>query len=265
VRARQIADGVHREQRLHEPPLVVCCAAPVHDARAFHAGEGGNRPTLLVDRLHVAVNDEPEDRRAGWTRQLDLGHGPRVARRQPERLRGPQQPLLLVEARLLVAGYGGEADGFEQQRLETGPVGARGGCARAGSGREEECGTHGRATVPSSAQAGEGRLHDPELPRETLRRPRRGEGGERRDRWRVGPRRPWPRGGVRYAWAGASTKLSPGGRGPIARPGAAARVAAPAPARGGRREAEQAAAALPTARRPPGRRVFLRAALRTPT
>ena len=157
VRPFQIAEGMHREQRLDQGTFVVGGAATVDGAVANHAREGRHRPLLLVDGLHVAVHDQSEDGRTRRTGQLDLGHRTRVACGETERRRRPQQPLLLVEPRLVVAGDGGKTDRLQEQRLEVRSLGAQPGRARAGSGGEEEGSAHAAGKSNSLRQAARAR------------------------------------------------------------------------------------------------------------
>src|SRR5207244_3238258 len=118
------------------------------------AGEGRDSPGLLVHWLHVAVHHEPEDRPARRPRQLDLGDRAGVARSEPERAGGTQQPILLRGVSRLVARDGGESDRLRQQL---------GGARRRGlvvarvrsCCREEEQRDHARSVTshPSTAAA----------------------------------------------------------------------------------------------------------------
>ena len=117
LRQRRAFQCMHRQQRVHERPLVVSGAAAVDVPVFDHAGEGRSRPLLLVDRLNVAVNDEAEDRRAGRTGQFDLSHRPRVARLQTEVGGGFEQPRLLIFPRLIVPRHGRETHRLGEQLL----------------------------------------------------------------------------------------------------------------------------------------------------
>jgi hypothetical protein len=113
-----LGEGAHREQGLHERAFVVGGAAADHPAVARDAGERRRAPALLVDRLHIAMDDEAQHRRAGGARQLDLGHGSGLAHGEAQLLAHAAQPLFLRRVRPLVSRHGVEAQHLGEQRHE---------------------------------------------------------------------------------------------------------------------------------------------------
>ena len=126
VAAHQQPDGVsprppavaqrgHGQQRLHQRALVVRRAASVDVAVLLYTGERRHAPAF-AGHLHVAMDNQPEHRRARGPGQLHLRHRPRIAEGEAEFPGHPPQPHALVRVRPRVALHGGEPDGLRKQR-----------------------------------------------------------------------------------------------------------------------------------------------------